>query len=125
MTPDGTTKRPGSSKAERLFRKQYPSDYRFSAKRRAGVKAAAMRARQRNRAFVSTYLATHPCVDCGEADPVVLEFDHVRGEKRMDVGRMATSVGVGLVTLQAEIDKCEVRCANCHRRKTHQRRAVA
>lgn len=103
----------------------YPSDYRLSAKRREGVKAAAKRARERNKAFVATYLASHPCVDCDEADPVVLEFDHVRGEKRMDVGRMASSVGVGLETLKAEIAKCDVRCANCHRRKTHARRQAA
>jgi hypothetical protein len=66
---------------------------------------------------VRTYLLNHPCVDCGEADPVVLEFDHVRGIKVASVSRMVNIV-VALPLLKAEIAKCEVRCANCHRRRT-------
>lgn len=66
---------------------------------------------------VMRYLATHPCVDCGLADPVVLEFDHRdRAEKVMNVATMMASRRWPRV--RAEIDKCDVRCANCHRRRT-------
>lgn len=66
---------------------------------------------------VADYLSTHPCVDCGEADPVVLEFGHRdRNEKRADVGRLIHTSTVNVV--RAEIEKCDVRCGNCHRVRT-------
>lgn len=68
-------------------------------------------------AYVLDYLKVHPCVDCGETDPIVLDFDHVRGQKRYAVTYMI-SHQFGLRTVQEEIEKCEIRCANCHRRKT-------
>ena len=74
--------------------------------------------REKKRVVVLEYLKRHPCVDCGESDPVVLEFDHVRGEKKAGISKMLTNK-VPLKTLLAEIAKCEVRCANCHRRKTY------
>lgn len=73
-----------------------------------------------NQAYVKAYLETHPCVDCGESDWVVLEFDHVRGEKRRNLSYMITR-GFSMRNLLDEIAKCEVRCANCHKRVTHQR----
>ena len=63
------------------------------------------------------YFRTHSCVDCGESDPLVLEFDHVRGQKKRAVQDMVNR-GYRWQTISQEIDKCEVRCANCHRRKT-------
>jgi hypothetical protein len=66
---------------------------------------------------VIEYLTGHPCIDCGEADPFVLEFDHVKGPKRRNICDIV-SMGWSLATLEDEIAKCVVRCANCHRRKT-------
>jgi hypothetical protein len=73
--------------------------------------------RERNRIRVLDYLKTHPCVDCGEKDAVVLEFDHVRGVKLGDVSVLTRSA-ISWRRISAEIEKCEVRCANCHRSKT-------
>lgn len=73
-------------------------------------------ARQSARDFVYQYLLTHPCSNCGEADPAVLEFHHV-GEKGWEIGRM-TAQGYGIETIAAEISQCIVLCANCHRRLT-------
>lgn len=67
-------------------------------------------------AMVDEYLRDHPCVDCGESDIVLLEFDHVDRKKMMDLssmlGRRSTRA------IQDEIAKCDVRCVNCHRRRT-------
>lgn len=63
------------------------------------------------------YLKEHPCVVCGEADPVVLEFDHIdRKTKRDNIAQMITQREWPVIL--AEIEKCQVMCANCHRRKT-------
>lgn len=78
------------------------------------------KSKEKCRAFVKAYLAESACVDCGNDDPLVLEFDHVRGEKVRSVS-IWMSGGYSLQTLVKEIEKCEVRCANCHRRVTAQR----
>jgi hypothetical protein len=72
--------------------------------------------RGENRRFMIEYLRAHPCVDCGETDIVVLQFDHLR-DKRADLSKMMSS-GATWAAIEREIAKCEVRCANCHRLKT-------
>src|SRR2546425_3533888 len=75
--------------------------------------------RDANRALILAYLFEHPCVDFGEDDPVLLDFDHRDpSSKRKEVGRLASTKAWHQVT--AEIEKCDVRCANCHRRRTAQ-----
>lgn len=68
-------------------------------------------------AFLLNHFSQHSCVDCGITDPVVLEFDHVRGKKTMAVSRMI-SQRYPLDIIKKEIEKCDVRCRNCHIRKT-------
>ncbi len=72
---------------------------------------------RRNQAWVYQYLMEHPCSDCGEQDPIVLEFDHVRGVKDKAVSAL-TNQGYALKRVIDEAKKCDVRCANCHRRRT-------
>ena len=72
--------------------------------------------------YLLGYFAEHPCADCGEDDPAVLEFDHLCEEQK------AFDVAAGLPyrawsSILAEIAKCDVVCANCHRRRTARRRS--
>ncbi len=71
------------------------------------------------RGIVVDYLSRHPCVDCAEADVAVLEFDHVE-TKTYDVAGLLAR-GAPAEKILAEIARCQVRCANCHRRVTAQR----
>jgi hypothetical protein len=72
--------------------------------------------RDEAREYVWNYLATHPCVQCGESDVRVLEFHHRRGKDKTISQMMAT--GYLISAIQKEIDKCDVLCANCHRKIT-------
>ena len=65
--------------------------------------------------YLLDYFSLYPCVDCGERDPVVLEFDHLR-DKRFTIGSALRSRS--WQSILAEIQKCDVVCANCHRRRT-------
>lgn len=67
--------------------------------------------------YVIEYLQSHPCVDCGFDNILALEFDHIR-DKEINISD-AICNGWGLDRLKVEIEKCEVRCANCHNIKTH------
>ena len=73
--------------------------------------------KEEKRKKIESYLLEHPCVDCGEKDPIVLDFDHVRGTKKANVSFLVQT-GHTWETVAKEIEKCDVRCANCHRRKT-------
>lgn len=82
----------------------------------------ARQARRRQFDFIVDYKKAHPCVDCGIDDWRVLDFDHLpEFVKKGNMGELVHA-GCGLKTLKDEIEKCEVRCANCHRIKTFERR---
>lgn len=73
---------------------------------------------RRIRQTIYDYVRAHPCVVCGEDDPVVLEFDHIdQTEKSYTISDMIRC-GFSTERIFDEISKCRVLCANCHRRHT-------
>ena len=72
------------------------------------------------REYLWSFLLTHPCAECGEKDPVVLEFHHI-GEKDMAIAEMVTRI-TNIERLEEELNKTIVLCSNCHRRLTAKER---
>lgn len=99
--------------AKERSKKRYKS---FSVEQKQKMQDGARQKVLRNKQFIWDYLKENPCVDCGETDPIVLEFDHQ--VNKVDCISTLSGQGIGLEKIAEEIGKCEVRCANCHRRKT-------
>jgi hypothetical protein len=108
--------KPGISKSCIDCRRKYSLEYfhKHKQERKSCRLKSKNKIRNNNIAYITNYLATHPCIDCGETDILVLEFDHIR-DKKYGIGNMTSNYGIE--TVKTEIAKCEVRCANCHRRK--------
>lgn len=87
------------------------------SKLKANAKISKKIVIDRNRSFIIQYYSQHPCVDCGEADPLVLSFDHVRGQKYKNITQLVAN-GASINLIKSEIEKCDVRCCNCHSRRT-------
>jgi hypothetical protein len=59
-----------------------------------------------------------PCMDCGVKYPYyIMDLDH-REDKSFDISSHRSK---GRLQILAEIAKCDVVCANCHRIRTHDR----
>ena len=74
------------------------------------------------RGFVLEIKNTTPCFDCKVlyvGEPWLTEFDHVRGEKRFSISRAIKNGS--MKTLLEEIEKCDLVCLVCHRRRTAKR----
>lgn len=97
----------------RYFKKHYEANKeRFAHK--------ALRRRERIREYIASK-KTGPCKDCGgRFHWVAMDFDHVRGDKLFEIGE-ATRVGISEGKIDAEIEKCDLVCSNCHRIRTYNR----
>lgn len=91
---------------------------RIKARARAFTKAQILRLTE-----IVLEAKAIPCADCGKRYPhYVMDFDHVSDDKEANVSDLKRS-GVSESRLLAEIAKCEVVCANCHRARTWKRSA--
>lgn len=71
--------------------------------------------------YVNTIKTETPCADCKKNYPYyVMDFDHLDAStKKGLVSKLKNTRSIN--ALVAEIPKCEVVCANCHRERTHNR----
>jgi hypothetical protein len=93
-------------------RKLYKSNLLINREKNYELKK---KSRLRNYLFMIDYLSDKSCLDCGESDPIVLEFDH-QSDKKMNISELIRDSSID--RLESELSKCEIRCANCHRKKT-------
>jgi hypothetical protein len=101
-----------NAKASRAYYKKNRKTHKETIKQRKH------RYWQRNREYAFNYLLDHPCINCGEANPIKLDFDHrIDKDKKGGISYLIY-LPAGIKRLKAEIAKCDIRCANCHRLKT-------
>jgi hypothetical protein len=102
-------------RARRYYRENREKHVRVIMERTAAARAQA-------REIAGAHLLANPCVDCGEADLRVLDFDHRPGSGKTQDVMFLVRNGYSIERIRAEIEKCDVRCRNCHVRVTYERR---
>jgi len=104
---------------KRLYQRDHYAKHRVRYSERK--KVARKIIRERLRTLVND-AKKGGCIDCkNEFRPWVLQFDHVSGIKVSDIASMVGQY-LSEATINKEIAKCEVVCANCHADRTHRRR---
>lgn len=102
--------------------RKYAQNYYLRNKKKvhAASRAALKRKRDVMMDLVSTYKATHPCIDCGQYyNSCVMDFDH--RDPSTKTGVVAWLLTRTPARIWDEIAKCDLVCANCHRVRTHVR----
>lgn len=90
------------------YSKKYYEDDKAKAKLRTKT------TKQRNRAMWEAFKATLSCTLCGEKHPATFDFHHlVRSKDNIKIHKILTNGA--FKKLPAELAKCVVLCANCHR----------
>lgn len=70
---------------------------------------------------INQYKLDKGCIDCGYREhPAALDFDH--RDPSLKYANIAQMITYSWKAIKAELDKCAVRCANCHRIKTYYNR---
>lgn len=103
--------------------REHSKDYykKNKEKIRRQIYSAFKRRLKERKLFRKEHLLKHPCIDCGEKNIIVLEFDHINGNKIESISKMVLGA-YSLNRIKKEMNKCEVVCSNCHSIRTHNRR---
>jgi len=100
---------------------QLSQDQRWHYRNRAWNRERTLNRRARHRAWVyEQKRQSDGCTRCAEADPACLDYHHRDGTtKEMTICEMVTH-GYSKEKLRAEMEKCELLCANCHRKEHYE-----
>lgn len=95
-------------------RKEYYKEYYQKNKTKIIAKNTVHneRNRNRNRQWLIDFLRTQQCVDCGNKDIEVLQFDH--RDRELKTKMVHKFIYSSIERMKEEVDKCDIRCANCH-----------
>lgn len=105
------------AESSKRYRDNSPEKYRASQEKYRPQKNIQSRLRkQGRRKLLEEIKVKSGCVDCGNDEPSVLDFDH--RDPTTKKFSISNSVGRIWEDLLAEVAKCDVRCANCHRKRT-------
>jgi hypothetical protein len=85
---------------------------------RASHKARVQARKRALRQWFREYKAQLRCERCGESHPACLDFHHLDpGQKVMIPSKLANQRRWSVERILTEVAKCEVICANCHRKE--------
>ncbi len=103
--------------------KQKAALARYFQENKERLRRAQNKKRSLYRRRIQEVKESTPCKDCGESFPhYVMDFDHLPGsKKKFNIGKAAYAPS--MEALEAEMAKCDVVCANCHRHRTFMRLA--
>jgi hypothetical protein len=100
-----------SNRKSKEHYQKYKNEYIVRVKKRKAELVA------KNRVCMLEYLKTHHCVDCGESNPIMMEFNHLKPEEKVyNISQMMSDFSWDKIL--SEIEKCEVVCANHHKVRT-------
>lgn len=107
-------KAPSCKMCRRSSEREY---YQNNSSRREAMERRKQKCIKEYWEFIVEHLSSNHCVDCGESNPIKLEFDHLES-KENNISSMRTH---SIKSVREEVAKCEVVCANCHRVRTAKR----
>ncbi|MCL9971805.1 MAG: hypothetical protein NBV63_00105 [Candidatus Pacebacteria bacterium] len=111
-------------KKRKRYHAQYMKEVWYPKNRKKHISYVA-KLKTKVAAFIMQRKLEGKCLDCGfegRRAPFVLDFDHRNGlaDKKFAIGDWARSV-LSIEKIKAEMSKCDLVCANCHRIRTYKR----
>lgn len=98
---------------EEKKQRTYENWKRYYYRNPEAMKARRVASQKSNCEFIDSFKTA--CVRCGNADKRVLDFHHIDDSTKLFEVASRRVAGYAKNKIKAEIDKCEILCANCHR----------